>query len=442
MVGSKEPIASYAASVNPPRRAKRARTGSLSAADYPGDVGSKAAHRRTHPQILPKPLVPDHSAQADDHDTDSGDEDEYDPIAAAPAPKRRGRKPGTMSRSARESLRKLNHSRIEKARRTKINETLATLSTLVNEADKAKAAAGEDIPVEVVQQGGKGKSEEKEFKLDVLVKAVTYMQELIERVKTLEGAKCSKCAGSLIQPAGPRETGVKRKRPEAGLDITDVPRPPPTPRAIPPPPADSDSPRREPNEGPRRPSIPPLTADISPRLPPIASWLPHPYIDPSCLPVLPEAALPSPSAAATGSHLPSPPSSGRFRPAVPTAAVPALSLPAPVSPRIARMSPMTFTPGAGSSMQGGAYGTQKMTNSPTVSPTWTPEDETAASLLLQMSSSPGSTSSKSPKSSSVTVSKASVPPHGDIRTAPPGAGAPQDVQAVTPGSLLGMKGRQ
>lgn len=38
-----------------------------------------------------------------------------------------------MSRTARESLRKLNHSKIEKARRTKINETLATLSTLVND---------------------------------------------------------------------------------------------------------------------------------------------------------------------------------------------------------------------------------------------------------------------------------------------------------------------
>ena len=45
-------------------------------------------------------------------------------------PAKRGRKPGPLSRSAREAQRRLNHSIIEKARRTKINDTLATLRQL------------------------------------------------------------------------------------------------------------------------------------------------------------------------------------------------------------------------------------------------------------------------------------------------------------------------
>ena len=48
-----------------------------------------------------------------------------------PQQKRRGRKPGILSRAARESQRKMNHSRIEKARRLKINDTLTTLRALV-----------------------------------------------------------------------------------------------------------------------------------------------------------------------------------------------------------------------------------------------------------------------------------------------------------------------
>ena len=54
---------------------------------------------------------------------------------AAPAPKKRGRKPlggaSAPSRAARESARRANHSRIEKARRLKINGALEALRELV-----------------------------------------------------------------------------------------------------------------------------------------------------------------------------------------------------------------------------------------------------------------------------------------------------------------------
>src|SRR6266571_1606089 len=43
---------------------------------------------------------------------------------ALPAAAKRGRKPGPLSKSAREAQRRLNHSIIEKARRTKINDAL------------------------------------------------------------------------------------------------------------------------------------------------------------------------------------------------------------------------------------------------------------------------------------------------------------------------------
>ena len=167
----------YAASCNPPRRAKRQRTGSLVGVDaqqqqlmpapptaiLPASA-AVAQQRRANPRppILPKQPATDReyatAVGSPDSESGSDEEDDYDPGRdAAPAPKRRGRKPGTMSRSARESLRKLNHSRIEKARRTKINETLSVLSThpstsaqtepeapTVPAEDKAKKEKGED----------------------------------------------------------------------------------------------------------------------------------------------------------------------------------------------------------------------------------------------------------------------------------------------------------
>ena len=150
MSAAKETPVLYAASCNPPRRAKRQRTGSLGEGPSSPTVSTSPQQRRTaaaaRPPILPKQPAGDREYVAPaspDSDSGSDGEDDYDPSRdAAPAPKRRGRKPGTMSRSARESLRKLNHSKIEKARRTKINETLATLSMLVNDRERVLPSAG------------------------------------------------------------------------------------------------------------------------------------------------------------------------------------------------------------------------------------------------------------------------------------------------------------
>ncbi|KAJ8474793.1 hypothetical protein ONZ51_g6989 [Trametes cubensis] len=188
----------------------------------------KAVQRRiARPPILPKQPVDKeyHIPPSPESDSASEEEDEYEPgREAAPAPKRRGRKPGSMSRSARESLRKLNHSKIEKARRTKINETLATLSMLVNDRERVLPSAGKagaEAEAEKTEEtkGKKGKkTEEKEFKLDVLVKTVEFMQGLIDRIKTLESATCAQCRTAhrprptmAEHSQQPKET-LKRKR--------------------------------------------------------------------------------------------------------------------------------------------------------------------------------------------------------------------------------------
>jgi hypothetical protein len=121
----------YAASCNPPRRAKRARADS------------------------PVPVSPD------------------DP------PKRRGRRPGTLSRAAREAQRKANHSLIEKARRTKINDALAALRELVPSPDDSDDDDRRHKP-------------EKEFKLEILVRTVAHLRALTDRVTQLEHG-CPRC---------------------------------------------------------------------------------------------------------------------------------------------------------------------------------------------------------------------------------------------------------
>lgn len=63
-----------------------------------------------------------------------------------PAPKRRGRKPGNQPRSVRESQRKINHSLIEKARRSKINDALGALKELVpSDYGRARTKDSEDL---------------------------------------------------------------------------------------------------------------------------------------------------------------------------------------------------------------------------------------------------------------------------------------------------------
>ncbi|KIY53381.1 hypothetical protein FISHEDRAFT_68986 [Fistulina hepatica ATCC 64428] len=152
----------YVGSYNPARRAKRLCAESNAALIEDGAVGSDSSFENSSPE--PEP---------------------------ARVPSKRGRKAGSgMSRSAREAQRKLNHSIIEKARRTKINDALATLRQLVP-ADYAKHKEGikEDEQQQLAERTGKGgprRKEDKEFKLEILVKTVSYMQDLLERIEDFE----------------------------------------------------------------------------------------------------------------------------------------------------------------------------------------------------------------------------------------------------------------
>lgn len=114
--------AAYAALCNPPRRAKRAVVDHSDEHDNDNDNDHDDPVRtmQTERHIV---LTAHTDVQASDAATG------MDPPQTAP--KRRGRKSGALSRSARESQRKMNHSRIEKARRLKINDALAALRELV-----------------------------------------------------------------------------------------------------------------------------------------------------------------------------------------------------------------------------------------------------------------------------------------------------------------------
>ncbi|PCH37478.1 hypothetical protein WOLCODRAFT_140885 [Wolfiporia cocos MD-104 SS10] len=448
MASAKEPIVPYAGSCNPPRRAKRARV------DAP-DNAAKDTIRRGRPPILPKEPIPDHEF-GDANDSDSTEGDDYDPSPKTAAPRRRGRKPGTMSRSARESLRKLNHSRIEKARRTKINEALATLSGLVNDAERRRAEESGDARayvLEDVQPSGKVKSEEKEFKLDVLVKTVIYTQELMEKVKLLEAGGCPNCARDTL-PSPPSPTTPKRKR---SADDTEYPPGTTDSRtqrtkeveediyAEDDEKGDAEDHEQSPAAPPSPIHTPPNKPSPSPCLPPIASWLPHPYVDPSTIAAL---ATIHPGTYTQPSYLPSPPLSGGLRPANHAPYVPALVLPGPartVSPSLASPSPRPPASGphvraeprvhvaipTGASTSGGAGATFP-------SPARTPEDETAASLLLEMSTSPGLVAA----SGSGSVSSLTLPRAVDAPVCYDGRRESRATstagQIHTPSSLLGI----
>lgn len=123
----------YAASVNPPRRAKRSLHPTSLSADFPNPKNPRT--------LLPTPLADESAPAAKTHDTNLTGEpvdltvEQASAVAVPPAPKKRGRKPlggsSAPSRAARESARRANHSRIEKARRLKINGALETLRVLV-----------------------------------------------------------------------------------------------------------------------------------------------------------------------------------------------------------------------------------------------------------------------------------------------------------------------
>jgi Helix-loop-helix DNA-binding domain len=343
----------YSAACNPPRQVKRPRT---------GQPQPRAPVNNSSRLILPRRTAPlkESLAETDEPDEDIDDSDYEEPLAAppttTPAVKRRGRKPGTISRSTRESLRKQNHSRIEKARRTKINDALDTLRILVPDEYRTKskdeAEAGDLIPDKKVGRRG-DKEQPKEFKLEVLVRTVAYMKDLITKVQDLEAANAV-----MRSPGGFSRAGLKRKRElvdecEDGRSLEEIKDMPPTNSQT----QDTDIDHQ---------LVSPVSSGPkSPRLPSISSWLPQSFVDPTFLP------------SSHSSQLPSPPLSVTFRPRSdstskpPSAAFPVLSLPSPIT----TLASAVPSPSRDVSRQRVSH---------------SPEDESAASMLLRMKTSPAS----------------------------------------------------
>lgn len=342
----------YAATCNPPRRAKRARPHSPSPHDMP-----------------PSPSLPDPP------DTD------------IPPPKRRGRRPGTLSRAAREAQRKINHSLIEKARRTKINDALATLRVLVppeykRHSDSQPDEDDEDDEDELDPKRPRPKpkpSGEKEFKLEILVRTVAYLQDLTDKVHQLEHSGCPRCS----EP------------------ISLAPSDPPTMR-----------PREDPPSS-RSSSLAPHS-----RLPSISAWLPSSAADQRSLLLTPsQSPAFDPTVTTRATQLPTPPSSATCPPTTSGFSVPpVLTLP----------SPNTLLPSATPHMQprfSGFGPRAKSKLSPLASPVYTPDDETAASLLLRMSN----TSPRTPSNGAPVRPSEPDPKH-----------ALSSGYALTPSRLLGL----
>ncbi|CAE6496206.1 unnamed protein product [Rhizoctonia solani] len=97
------------------------------------------------------------------------------PVVEPPPKAKRGRKPNPGSKSAREALRKESHSRIEKRRREKINETLTTLRELIAEGESNTR-----------QQYSPPPGPEREFKLELLERTVVFVQTLLDKTRRLE----------------------------------------------------------------------------------------------------------------------------------------------------------------------------------------------------------------------------------------------------------------
>lgn len=226
-----------------------------------------------------------------------GDSDYHDAVVSPSTAQTKGRpkKSGKISRSARDSLRRQNHSRIEKARRTKINEALDTLRVLVPPSLREEGNDEEEDTAD-----GKKRGQQKEFKLEILVRTVAYMKQLISRVDELE-SKHSKSLPSITQPRG-----LKRKRDEIFQQLLDEESVPvPTSKT------NGDSASR--------------ASTTSPLLPPISTLFQKQGLGLS--------SLPSPD------QLPSPPTTAEFRPRSDSlehpysARLPSLTLPSPRSDR-------------------------------------------------------------------------------------------------------------
>ena len=399
---SRNHLLPYAATCNPPRKAKRPNT---SGPTFPPTDRSA--------QPLP-PLAPAIASATSDIMRPPPDNE--DMSTEVPQPKRRGRKPSSLSRAARESMRRQNHSRIEKARRTKINDALAMLRDLVPaDARRKLSLTGDDSVDEEDDEDddfgsalssskkpGKNKQrQEKEFKLEILEKAVFYVQELQEKIRVLEARGCARCS-NVSSSAAHRPKRKHEAMPSSddydSHSSLDTVMDRPAKRL-------SSSHSILPPLSPTPPSVPAPAPGPSTRLPSISSWLPKSIAELG----LSESHTPS----VNPIQLPTPPASGVIGPIASPQVPPTLRLELPV----ASMSTRALPPSA------------------QTSPSWTTEEESAASLLLRMKSS------ESPKTAKHRTSV------GDLLAPIPGAPSPGDksrsmcvdeVRVQTPGSLLGM----
>lgn len=175
---------------------------------------------------------------------------------------KRGRKPAPGSRAAREALRKSNHSVIEKRRREKINETMAALRTLLADGYRPSHRSADAVNVD---DGPKQGKKTQDFKLEVLTRSVEYINQLLDRISTLEqklgnGGRDPNQLPAMASSSSAAQLG-KRKR-DAGDEGG---------AALPPPPPSTRLPSISSLLNPQLPS-PPLTVPIRPAahdIPPI-----------------------------------------------------------------------------------------------------------------------------------------------------------------------------
>ncbi|KAH9064575.1 hypothetical protein EDB87DRAFT_1598165 [Lactarius vividus] len=289
----------------------------------------------------------------------------------------------------------------------KINEALAMLRDLVPADAGRKSSVADDDSVDEDDEDdefGSGKKpaanggkqrQEKEFKLEILEKAVVYVQELQEKVRILEVRGCVRCSDTDMAPAPTHHQ--KRKRDELPLNEDH----------------DSHSSADLLVERPHKrliatlPVPPPILPPSSTRLPSISSWLPK-----SVDSVLPEARTPP----INPIQLPTPPASAVIGPITSPQVPPALRLELPM----ASLATRNFsTP----------------TKSASSSPSWTPEDESVASLLLRIKSSSSPKASRHGAGASDLLAPIPEAPNMGDHARFIGV---DEMRVQTPGSLLGL----
>lgn len=365
-----------------PRRAKRLRSASSAAVAIAPQSDNRG---------LSSPISSD----------DQAEDDGYDSPPPAPQLKRRGRKPGALSRTAREAQRKINHSLIEKARRTKINDALAALRELVpaeyKRVNEAAEASDEDEDDEPKKSKAKSKAGEKEFKLEILVRTVAYLQDLTEKVKRFEEDGCKHC----IHQSSSSDARESKRRKQ----------------------------NFEQEDGARTEVGSTASEDSSSRLPSISTWLPHSSQDQTRRALTssksPSTRQPVPSSSKSPSQqLPTPPTSATFT---------GLSSVFGVPPILTLPSPSTFLPQSGTQIQPcfSGFGPRRSPSDALSSPVYTPEDETAASLLLRISNT--STLVTSPQ-----LSLKPGSPSSSMNESQTGRPREESVHALTPSRLLGL----